>query len=82
MKHHLKPNSLVFLLNLIAELKSNMKVAEEDKLVENRPLVVQRSYELKEKQLVVQQIDALISSRHSHRNACQILGIPPLSYRQ
>jgi hypothetical protein len=52
MKHHPKPNSLVLLFNLIAELKPNMKVAEEDELVENRPLAVQRSYELKEKRFI------------------------------
>ena len=59
-----------------------MMVAEETELVENRPPAVRRSYELKEKWFVVQQIDALISSRLSHCNACQILGIPTLYYRR
>ena len=59
-----------------------MTVAEEAELVENRPPAVRRSYELKEKRFVVQQIDALISSGHSRCNACQILGIPPLYYRR
>ena len=59
-----------------------MKIAEEAELVENQPPAVWRSYELKENWFVVQQIDALISSCHSRCNACQILGIPPLDYRQ
>jgi hypothetical protein len=82
MKHHPKPNSLVLLSNLIAELKPNMKIAKEDELVENRPLAVRRSYKLNKNRLVVQQIDALISSGHSHCNACQIIGILPLYYHQ
>ena len=58
-----------------------MKVAEAER-VENRPPAVRRSYELKEKRFVVQQIDALISSGHPRHNACQILGMPPLYYCQ
>ena len=54
-----------------------MKVAEEP-LVEHQPPEVQRSYKLKEKSFVVQQIDALISYGHSCHNACQILGISPM----
>lgn len=68
--------------NPVTEEEENNPVTEEDKLVENFPTAVRKSYELKEKRFVVQQIDALISVGHSRRNACQILGIPTLYYRR